>query len=100
MMWLCSQEDVISVFEVAKGNLRHIVAKSRIKVALDWVQTITQIPHLANKKAMQSFLGKISFLRKFILDYAQIVKPMQDMIKKDAVYNCGKREKYAFAHIK
>ena len=35
-----------------------------------------------------------------ISDYAQIVKPMQDMIKKYAVYIWGKREKYTFTHIK
>jgi len=45
---------------------------------------------------MQSFLGKINFLQKFILDYAQIVKPMQDMIKKYVVYTWGKKEKHAF----
>lgn len=49
---------------------------------------------------MQSFLGKIKFFRKFILDYAYIVKAIQDMIKKDAVYNWGKKEKYAFTCIK
>lgn len=27
---------------------------------------------------------------------AQIVKPMQEMIKKDAIYSLAKREKYAF----
>jgi len=49
---------------------------------------------------MQSFLGKINFLRKFISDYEKRLKPMQDMIKKDVVYNWGKREKNAFIHIK
>lgn len=49
---------------------------------------------------MQSFLGKIKFLWKFILGYAQIVKPMQDMIKKDAVYSWDERKNYAFTCIK
>lgn len=71
-----------------EGNLLgHIVSKSGIKVYLNRVQAITQIPYLVIKKAMQSFLGKINFLWKFISDYVQIVKPMQDMIKKDVVYN-------------
>ena len=43
---------------------------------LEQVITITQIPFPVNKKAMQSFLGKIKFLRKFISDYVQIVKPI------------------------
>ena len=60
-----------------EGNiLGHIIAKSGIKVESDGVRTITQIPFTVNKKDMQSFLGKINFLRKFISDYAQIVKPI------------------------
>lgn len=49
---------------------------------------------------MQSFLGKINFLRKFIFDYAQIVKPIQEMIKNDAVYSWGKKDNDVFACIK
>jgi len=41
------------VFKVSEGNLLgHIFAKSGIKVDLDRVQNITQIPHPANKKSM------------------------------------------------
>ena len=38
------------------------------------------LPH--KKKAMQSFLGKINFMRRFISNFAEIVKPLQEMIKK------------------
>ena len=52
-----------SVFAVSEGNLlRHIVAKSEIKVDLDQVQTIIKIPYPTNKKAILSFLEKINFL--------------------------------------
>lgn len=70
----------------------HIIAKSRIKVDHEWVKTITQIPFSINKKALHSFLGKNNFLCKFISDYTQIVKPLQDMINKDAIYKWDKRE--------
>lgn len=49
---------------------------------------------------MQSFLGKIKFLRKFISDYAEIFKPIQNIIKKDVIHSWGKKEKYAFTRIK
>lgn len=84
-----------------EGNLlRHIISKSGIMVDLDQFWTITQIPHPVNKKAIQAFLGKINFLQNFTSDYAQIVKPIQDMIKKDAFYSWGKKEKDEFSHIK
>ena len=37
-------------------------------------------PH--NKKEMQSFMGNINFARRFISDFSEIVKPLQEMIKK------------------
>jgi len=42
---------------------------------------------------MQDFSGKINFLQKFISDYVHIVKHIQDMIKQDAPYSWGKKEK-------
>ena len=51
-----------SIFVVFEGKiLGNIVAKSGIKVDPDKVQTITQISHPANKKVVQSFLGKNNF---------------------------------------
>jgi len=86
---------------VFEGNLLgHIIAKSGIKVDLDRVKTITYIPHLVNKKSMQSVFGKIKFLHKFTFDYAHIVKLIQEMVKKDVVWKWDKREKDAFSHIK
>ncbi len=79
------------IFVVSEGNLlRHIIAKSGIKVDPERVSDITQIHFLGNKKFMQSFLGKINFLLKFIFDYTQIVKPMQEMLRKDAIYKWEK----------
>lgn len=49
---------------------------------------------------MQSFLGKINFLRKFIFDYSQVVKPMQEMVRKDVIYKWEKMEKDVISLIK
>ena len=49
---------------------------------------------------MQSFLGKIKFVRRFIFDFAEIVKPLQDMIKKDTNFKWTTERKEAFYKIK
>ena len=49
---------------------------------------------------MQSFLGKINFMRRFISDFAKILKPLQEMIKKDANFKWSKERKEAFDKIK
>lgn len=82
-----------SIFAVSEGNLLgHIITKSGIKVDPKRVICITHIPFLVNKKSKQSFLGKTNFLCKFISDYAQIVKPTHDMVRKDASGTKGKRK--------
>ena len=52
------------------------------------------LPH--NKKAMQSFLGKINFVKRFISDFAEIVKPLQEMIKKGSNFKWTKERKEEF----
>ena len=87
-----------SIFGVSKHNLLgHIISKNGIKFALERVKFISRIHFPVNKKVMQSFLGKINFLHKFISDYAQIFKPLQEMIKKYDTYKWDKREKDAFS---
>ena len=49
---------------------------------------------------MQSFLGKINFVRIFISDFAEKVKPLQKMIKKDTNFKWTKQRKEAFDKIK
>jgi hypothetical protein len=41
------------------------------------------MPLPTNKKEMQSFFGNINFLRCFILDFAQVVKPLNHLMKKE-----------------
>ena len=49
---------------------------------------------------MQSFLGKINFVCKFKSNFAQIVRPLQGMIKKNAIFKWNPLEKEAFKKIK
>ena len=56
------------------------------------------LPH--NKRAIQYFLGKINFVRRFISDFMEIVKPLQEMIKKDFNFKWTKERREAFEKIK
>jgi hypothetical protein len=49
---------------------------------------------------MQPFLGKINFVRRFIPIFVENVKPLQDMIKKNAYYKWGPEEKESFIKIR
>ena len=56
------------------------------------------MPH--NKKSMQSFMGTINFVQRFVPDFAQIVKPLQKMVKQSVQFKWTGIEKVAFKDIK
>jgi hypothetical protein len=60
------------------------------------MQAIANISPPSSKKAMQSFLGKINFVRRFVPSFSEMVKPLQNMIKKDVVFKWGSQENQAF----
>jgi hypothetical protein len=63
--------------------LGHIVSKEGVKIDSERVEAIKQISFPRNKKEVQSFLGKINFLRRFIPNFVEMVKHITDMLKKD-----------------
>ena len=49
---------------------------------------------------MQSFIGKINFVTRFISNLVEIVKPLQEMIKKYFKFKRTKERSEAFEKIK
>ena len=49
---------------------------------------------------MKSFLGQINFVKIFVLDFSQIILPLQSMIKKNSIFKWGKEERNSFELIK
>eukprot|EP00253_Pinus_taeda_P016662 PITA_16662 len=64
--------------------LRHIISKDGIRIDPARVQAIQQIDLPRSKKEIQSFNGKMNFLRRFIPNLAEHLKEMTNMLKKDS----------------
>jgi hypothetical protein len=63
------------LFVVTQGKLLcHIVCKEGIYIDLERVKEINEINPLTSKKGVQSFFGKINFVKNFVPYYASIVK--------------------------
>ena len=72
-----------SHFAMIKGKLLgHIVFAEGIKIDPERVKAILKISIPRNKKEIQSFIGKINFLRWFIPNFAEIIKHITEMLKK------------------
>eukprot|EP00253_Pinus_taeda_P004273 PITA_04273 len=93
-------QDDLTVFSKDGNLLGHIISKDGIKIDPERIESIQKIPLLHNLKSLQSFLGKANFIRRFIPNYAEIAKPIQSLLKKDAKFVWQEDDKKAFQEIK
>ena len=63
--------------------LEHIISQEGIKIDPKRVEEIHKIELAQNKVEVQSFLGKVNFMRRFIVSFAEIVRYITNMLGKD-----------------
>jgi hypothetical protein len=89
------------IFAFDEGRLTwFIVSIHGMRIELESTEAIAKIPPPHNKTLMQYFLEKLNFVRRFVPIFAEIVKPLQDMIKKNTKFKWGPRENESFDRIK
>jgi ribonuclease HI len=90
-----------SIFVVEQGKLLgFIVSSDGMIIDPERTQVIAKLPPPTSKKSMQSFLGQINFVRRFVPSFSEMVRPLQNLIKKDTQYRWGPTENQAFNIIK
>jgi len=90
-----------TLFGLEEGKLSgHIISKEGIRIDLARIETILNITHLRNIKELQSFLGKIIFLRRFISNLAELIRELNNMLKKDSTLKWIVEAKQYFEAIK
>ena len=73
-----------SHFVVQEGKLLgHLVSADGIRIDPERVKSILKISLPRIKKDVQSFIGKINFLRWFIPNFVETIKQITTMLKKD-----------------
>jgi hypothetical protein len=90
-----------SHFAMQEGKLLgHIVSWDIIKIDPKRVEAIDPINIPRNVKEIQSFLGKINFLRRFVPNFAEIMKLITYMFKKNNKVKWTVEAKASFYRIK
>jgi hypothetical protein len=90
-----------SIFAVEQGKiLGFIVFSEGMIIDPERTQFIAKLPPPTSKKSMQSFLGQINFVRIFVPSFSEMVRPLQNLIKKDTQYHWGSLENQDFIAIK
>jgi hypothetical protein len=88
-------------FGVEEGKLLgHIISQAGIHIDPERIKVISQLSLPHKKKAMQSFFGKMIFVRKFTPNFTETIKPLQKMIQKDVDFKWDDKRKNSFSNIK
>ena len=80
--------------------LDHIISKEGIRIDPSRVAAIQRIDIPRSKKEVQSFLGKVNFLRRFIRNFVEVVKYITKMLRKDNGIKWIAEAKQSFANTK
>ena len=90
-----------SHFAVQEGKLLgHLVSADGIRIEPERVKAILKISLPRIKNDVQSFIGKIKFLHWFIPKFAETIKHITVMLKKDQEVRWTTEAKNAFEKIK
>ena len=80
--------------------LGHIISKNIISLDTEKVAKIQDRPEPSNVKELQVFLGICNFYRRFIESYAEITKPLTELLKKETKFEWSSICKERFKILK
>ena len=80
--------------------LGHIIYKYGIKIDPSRVEETQTIEMPRSMKEVQSFIGRVNFLRRFILNFAEIMKHITSMLRKDNEIKWTMEVRKSFSDIK
>lgn len=80
------QLDKCEFFRKEVQFLGHTVTEEGVRPNEDKIQCIRSWPTPRNEKEVRQFLGTLGYYRRFIKDFAKLVKPMTNLLRKDSEF--------------
>jgi hypothetical protein len=89
------------LFRLEEGKLLgHIISKEGVRIDPSRIEAILKLEHPRNLKELQSFIGKINFLRRFIPNLAELLRNIKNMIKKEVKIKWDSESRQSFEQVK
>ena len=82
------------------GYLGHVIAQEGVKPDPKKLQAVMQFPQPKNRKNVKQFLGLAGYYRRFVPGFAQIAKPLNNLLKKDVVFKWNEDTQLSFNKLK
>jgi transposase InsO family protein len=89
-----------SFFQSSVAYLGFTISEEGVFMNADKITAITSWPAPTSLKDLQSFLGFTNFYRRFIKNYADIIKPLTKLLKKKTIFAWTEFQQTAFQHLK
>jgi hypothetical protein len=90
-----------SLFSMKEGKLLgHIVSAEGVRIDPNRVEAIQTLSLPRSRKEVQSFLGKINFLRRFVSNFVEMVKLITTMLRKGNEVKWTVESRNSFDQIK
>lgn len=80
------QLDKCEFFKKEVQYLGHTVSEEGVKPNTDKIEIIKTWPIPKTEKEIRQFLGTLGYYRRFIKDFAKLVKPLTALLRKDAEF--------------
>ena len=77
-----------------------IVGKDGINIDQEKVKAILDWPAPLNIKGVRSFLEIANFYQRFVQDYAQVARPLNNLLKKNVVFKWKEAQQHVFDTLK
>lgn len=79
--------------------LGHLVDSSGIRPDPDKVRAVLDFPVPTCVKDVRSFVGLCSYFRRFVRNFAEVARPLTDLLKKDVPFEWGPDQGTAFSQL-
>jgi len=77
-----------------------VIRPNRIEMEAEKVEGVLSWPEPKNMKDIRKFLGLANYYRRFIKDFARVVRPMNMLTRKDEKWWWGEEQQKAFNKLK
>ena len=94
------QLDKCEFFRKETQFLGHTVSEDGVRPNSDKIEAIRKWPVPKNEKEIRQFLGTLGYYRRFIKDFAKIVKPLTSLLRKDSDFIITPEIETCFAKCK